>query len=513
MHRRALVAIATIALVAVCGSARADERAALEQLRNTTLSLIQLLVEQGVIGKDKADALLREAERRATAAASAPAGHGKPAPARVRVPYVPEVVKNEIREQLKQEVLAQARAEGWAEPNAYPSWLDRIAFEGDLRVRAQVDGFQADNAPPAFFQVQGQTGVTNTLEDRHRLNLRARLGASLRVGDIVTGGMRLTTGSSSSPVSTSATLGNTFSKHTVALDRAWVRLQPLDWLRLEGGRMSNPFFGTDLVWHNDLGFDGVSATVAPFTRKDLAFRPFVTAGLFPIQEVELSSRDKWLEGGQIGAEHAFGPRTRLKFGVGYYRYRNIAGVPNSPAAPNLFDFTAPQFRQKGNTVFNIDADGNPGTNLWALAADYRLVNLTAVLDLAQWDPVHVLIAADVVKNVGFDRDAIRARTGLDLEPQTRGHQVRLTVGHPQVRELHEWQVFAGYRHLQRDAVLDAFTDGDFHLGGTNHKGWMLGFSYGIGRNAALSMRWMSSTQITGAPLAIDVLQVDLGARF
>lgn len=495
--------------VTAAGSVKANERESLEQLRATTLGLIETLVEQGVLSREKAAAIVRDAE--AKAQASAKTQDDKPAT--VRVPYVPQIVRNEIREQLKQEIIAQARTERWAEPNAVPGWLDRIQLDADLRVRLQSERFQSDNAPSAFFQVQGQTGVTNTLEDRHRLNVRARLGFTLQTPDDISGGLRLTTGTTSSPVSTSSTLGNTFGKHSVALDRAWLRIQPFDWARLQGGRMPNPFFSTDLVFHNDLGFDGAALSFAPFQRPELAFKPYLTAGVFPIQEVELSSRDKWLHALQVGAEYAINSRTQLKFGMAYYRYRDVAGQPNSPAAPNLLDFTAPQFRQKGNTVFNIDADNNAATNLFALAANFRLINATATLDFAQWDPVHVIVSADAVKNIGFDREEILRRTRLDVEPRTRGHQLRFNIGHPRITEKHDWQVFAGYRYLQSDAVLDAFTDADFHLGGTNHKGYTIGASYGIGRNTSLNLRWMSSKEIAGAPLSIDVLQLDLSARF
>ena len=110
----------------------------------TTLNLIKPLVQEGVVSQEKADALVRAAERGAirpaevkpapekTAAASATAMQAEPAtvarpetkPATdskvVRLPYVPEVVKNEIRDQVKEEVIAQAKAEHWAEPNAMP---------------------------------------------------------------------------------------------------------------------------------------------------------------------------------------------------------------------------------------------------------------------------------------------------------------------------------------------------------------------------------------------------------
>ncbi len=62
-------------------------------------------------------------------------------------------------------------------------------------------------------------------------------------------------------------------------------------------------------------------------------------------------------------------------------------------------------------------------------------------------------------------------------------------------------------------MLDAFTDSDFHLGGTNAKGFMIGGQYAIYKNTWLAARWMSADEITGLPLAIDVFQLDLNAKF
>jgi hypothetical protein len=77
----------------------------------------------------------------------------------------------------------------------------------------------------------------------------------------------------------------------------------------------------------------------------------------------------------------------------------------------------------------------------------------------------------------------------------------------------DWQLSLAYRHLEADAVLDAFTDGDFHLGGTNNKGYILGAQYGLGKNSWLSARWLSSNEITGLPLAVNVFQLYLNAKF
>jgi hypothetical protein len=62
-------------------------------------------------------------------------------------------------------------------------------------------------------------------------------------------------------------------------------------------------------------------------------------------------------------------------------------------------------------------------------------------------------------------------------------------------------------------VLDAFTDSDFHLGGTNAKGWVVGGNYGLMKNTWLTGRWLSSDVITGPKYGIDTLQVDINTRF
>jgi hypothetical protein len=65
----------------------------------------------------------------------------------------------------------------------------------------------------------------------------------------------------------------------------------------------------------------------------------------------------------------------------------------------------------------------------------------------------------------------------------------------------------------RDAVLDAFTDSDFHLGGTNAKGWFIGGNYGLMKNVWLTGRWLTADVITGPPYGVDVLQVDINTQF
>jgi len=77
----------------------------------------------------------------------------------------------------------------------------------------------------------------------------------------------------------------------------------------------------------------------------------------------------------------------------------------------------------------------------------------------------------------------------------------------------QWRIAALYRHVERDAVVDAFTDSDFHQGGTDAEGWGIEALYGIARNTWLRARYMTANEIEGPPLGIDLLQVDLNAKF
>lgn len=509
-----------LSLVLVNSATFADDKENLEKLRITTQGLIQILVEQGAITQEKAQTLIREIESSKVDAQAAPqeslpeSGSDKTS---VRVPYVPEIIKQEITNQIRQDVLAQAKRESWGRPDSVPEWAHKIRWEGDFRFRYHSDQFQDDNTPftPNFLEINRVGDVTksanpflNATEDRERLRLRARLSMLAEVTQGISAAFRLTTGGSSDPVSTNQTLGNSGNRFNFSLDQAYVKFDPYSWLTVIAGKTPNPWFATDLVWDEDLNFDGVAVQLKPRLGNDLVW--FSTLGAFPLQEVELSKDDKWLYGAQTGVDwHR--SEFRARFGVAYYDYQNITGQRNTLNS-HLLDFTAPQFMQKGNTVFNISQDAAK-PDLYALAAEYKELAATAHVDIYVFAPVYVMLTADYVKNIGFDKDGVQQRTGLVVDDQDQAYLGRVAIGMPKIKHRHDWQVFAGYKHLESDAVVDAFADSDFHLGGTNAKGWIMGGSYGVATDAWLSLRWLSADEITGPPLAIDVLQLDLNVRF
>ncbi|HXZ24879.1 MAG TPA: putative porin [Nitrospiria bacterium] len=529
-------------LAFAAASARADETQNLTELRQSLVNLVETLVQEGVLTREKADTILRKALAK-PGTGTAPAAVGAPAapegaplkPGEVRVPYVPEVVKEQIREQVRADVMVQAKQEHWGVPGALPEWLDRISWYGDVRLRWQKDSFAKSNAPFTYFNFQNinnkrtinlqpQDLFLNTTEDRERLRLRVRLGMTAKVNDETTATARIATGSLTNPVSTTQTLGNYLDPYQVVLDQGYLKYQSSSSaLTLWGGRMPNPWFSTDLVWADDLNFDGLAASVRPLqfseaTDAERVFDPFITVGMFPIQEVELSKNDKWLYAAQLGFDWALQNESRFKFGLAYYDYQHIVGQPQPVLDSHSLDYTAPQFLQKGNTLYRINNDTDPNAALYGLASDFREVNATASLDLATFDPTHLILTADYVNNVGYDQAAILQRTnGLSptnpIEPRTKGYQLKFTAGWPETDRPGRWQVFTAYKYLGRDAVLDAFTDPDFHLGGTDTRGWILGGSYGLQDNIWLRLRYLSADPIDGPPFGVDVLQLDLNAKF
>lgn len=513
-----------VLLVSAAFSAWAQEagtdRQELEALRQTTMKLIELMVQSGVITQEKAEELLREGRRNA-AKSAAPEPGAKDKEKVVRVPYVPQFVRDNMKEEIRQEVIAQARQERWGEPGALPEWISRMKFEGEVKFRTQSNHLPGANAPVGtYVDVQGTNSsgalaLLNTQGDSQLARAQFRFGIEAPVDTWVTAGARITTGNLNSPVSEWQTLGSTFGRSTIGLDRAYIKLDPAQWATLWLGKFSSPWFSTDLVWYEDLSFEGVVASL----HYDIGTgtTPFFTAGVLPMQGFDCTSLQilscgqyKRLYAAQVGAEQKFSRDSRFKVAAALYNFDNVQGQTNDPAFPTDKTFV-PGFVQKGNSMFNVNPLGSPP--LFGLASNFRELNLTAQVDLANFDPIRIIFGADFVKNIGFDRAEILQRTGLDLEPRTKGYQAKLSVGRPVITKAGQWQTWIGYKYVERDAVLDAFNDADFHLGGTDAKGWFIGGTLGIAKNTTLRLRYLTANEIDNPPLAIDVFQMDLTAKF
>jgi hypothetical protein len=233
----------------------------------------------------------------------------------------------------------------------------------------------------------------------------------------------------------------------------------------------------------------------------------------------------------------------------FYQFQYDRGLLSEPCA--LYtgvtecstDFTRPAFMQKGNTLFLIrNILPPPGSTDYAvpqyagLSFDYDVLDLSTSFDLKLAKDRHLLLVGAYARNLAFDRgDACRynelglpvnnnigsnpcpapeaGQPGSKLATGPNAYMAKVVYGHLNPYRWGQWNVVGGYKRLEADAVLDGFTDSDFHLGGTNAKGYFLNASVGVFNGANLEFRWFSANEVSGPPLSIDVGQIDLNVRF
>ncbi len=569
---------------------------------SVTINLIRMMVERGLLPPHDADALIKQAEADAEiartdadtarsaaqeAAASAQAAKAwlnqagaipEPLPAAddaVRVTYIPETVKQQMREEIKQDVMDHARRDHWAAPNAVPEWTTRIRLFGDFRGRYENLGFPRGNdntgAFPNFnaintgapFDVSGTvfSPQLDVNRDRNRFRIRARLGAEADLGFGFSVGFRLGTGESDSPVTENQSLGlanqgqgGNFSKYAIWLDRAFLKYEagglPEKDFTLTIGRFDNPFFATSILWANDLGFDG--AVLHGHYQVVEGLTPFLTAGAFPVFNTDLNfasnnpskfrSTDKYLYGSQGGFDWKPSKDFNFKAAVAYYHFQGVEGrlsdpfVPLTAADQGNTDDTRPSFAQNGNTyrpIRNIipTVANNFGTTqqyqYYGLASSFHELALTGRLDYNRWEPVQISLFGEYVKNVGFSRNAIGAVAVNNLGPVSAVGSpgrfaggdtawiVNLTVGRQKLDHFGAWNLGINYRHVESDSLIDGFADADFGapLTGTNLKGYTLFGNFALTPRVSLGARWLSANAIDGPSYRNDIFQFDVNSSF
>lgn len=573
---------------------------------NVTVNLIKQLVEAGVLPKEKAEGLLKQAEVEAAearaqwaaerdAAVQAAVAHTlaavqanpaivnggaeplPPAEGSSRVTYIPEVVREQLREEIKRDLRVAAKTEKWGSGPKLPDWAERFKFFADFRLRGESINFGANNdntgAFPNFnainagapFDTSGTvfSPQLNVDQDRERFRLRARFGLESQLGEGFTAGLRLATGNTNTPTSTNQDLGaagglqgggqgGNFSKYSIWLDRGYLKWEtgptPDRNLGISIGRFDNPFFSTEIIYDEDLGFDG-AALQARYRLGDRV-TPWLVAGAFPVfntdlnfasnQPAKFASNDKWLYGAQLGADVKISEKVSLKVAAAYYDFDSIEGQLSDPFVPlseqdaGNTDGTRPAFAQKGNTyrpLRNIipTAENNFGTTkqyqYYGLATPFKNVVLTGKLDIHNWEPFQISLYGEYVKNLEFDRNAIDAIAVNNRGPQGgigglgkfEGGDTAWILGAKFGRLAYEkrgdWAFGVNYRYVESDAVVDGFNDSDFGLGGTNLQGFSVWAGMALSPNVNFGLRWTSSDEIAGPPLSTDIFQLDFNAKF
>jgi hypothetical protein len=562
------------------------------------VNLLKRLVKRGVLSQQdaddltqaaQADAATARAQAQADAAAASQAVVNQvtekaaemtpppPSDDEVRVPYVPEIVKDQMRDEIKQDVMAQARAENWAAPRAIPDWVTRWRFSGDVRTRYEGDffpntnddtgafpNFNAINTGAPFDTAGTEFSPQNDVnQDRERFRIRARIGADVDLRDGFSMGIRLASGQDDSPVTENQTLGlanngqgGNFSKYSVWLDRAFLKYEyqvdgdPDKDFSVTVGRMDNPFFATTLIWARDLGFDGLTLQGRYKVAKGVT--PFLTLGGYPVfntdfnfasnQPAKYESEDKYLFAAQLGTDWIITKDVNAKLAGALYYFDNVEGhlsdpfTPLSSADQGNTDDSRPAFAQNGNTYFPIrnivpTAQNDFGTidqfQYYGLATPFHELDFTGQVNYDHFLPIRVSIIGEVLDNLAWDYGKINAiavnNRGSNTSSGGLGNYqggnvawiLTLKVGDVALEKFGDWSFDIGYRYVESDSTVDGFNDSDFGapLTGTNLKGYTVGGNMALGSNVWIGLHLMSADSIAGPPYKSDIVQFDINGKF
>jgi hypothetical protein len=171
------------------------------------------------------------------------------------------------------------------------------------------------------------------------------------------------------------------------------------------------------------------------------------------------------------------------------------------------------------------------TQFFGLATPFHEFAFTSQLDYSAFDPFHMWLTGEFVKNLAFDRNAILNNGSPNLpgpvnnlndpsDPNSfaggdTGWLVKLNLGKVSLEHLWDWNVNLSYRYVESDATVDGFTDSDFggSLAGTNLKGYVLGGNLALSPRVWAGLRWMSADAVAGPTYKNDLIQLDLNAKF
>ena len=347
------------------------------------------------------------------------------------------------------------------------SWLKKFKPLGDFRLRHD-----------SLFR-KGSNPSASQRFDRSRQRIRFRIGGEFFFTPNLKVGFRLASGDSS-PTSTNQTLDNSFSSKNINLDKAYV-----DWLiprgnsslRLKGGKFGVPFMKTQQVWDSDVTVEGFAERLAHKfgnTQLELILGQFVVEEFSP-SATDGATDDIHLLAYQGIVSQKLGDRSKARVAVTLYDYNDLRGNITTSGAT-------------GNT---LDGNGRFQTN-------YDILNILAEIGTDAVMGIPVKFFGGYVQNISKDADNL----------ENKGWEAGVKIG-KKVKKFGDWQIKYFFRNTERDAVLSALDDSDFHEGSTNSKGSNAGLNIGLYKGIQLALTYFNSESITGPKTDLELFQVDL----
>lgn len=322
---------------------------------------------------------------------------------------------------------AAGRAE--AQTTAPTPWYQRIQLSGDFRTR--YEGFYQDTRPT-----------------RNRARMRARLTLDTKVNEDTRFTLRVASGDTGTPVSTNQTFSNYFLPKPISLDRAYLTYAPVaaSWLTLGAGKFPAPQAATQLVFDEDLNFEGGWEQVSWKAGE----RVDVTLGSLQTVVNEISgAADSYMLAGYGEVEVSFG-RHSLKLSAADYGWAHANAMAVASSGGPLESILT-------NAVVRA-----PGGNVTGFASRFNVVDAIAEATFATGRADYPLrVLADFAHNT---RAASARDSGLWIEAE-----------YGRARRSRSWSTGYTYGSIEQDATPSAYVFSD--MPGTNIRLHMLELSY------------------------------------
>ena len=237
-----------------------------------------------------------------------------------------------------------------------PEWVTAMKFNGDLRLRYDT----------TF------GGGTTTFRTNDRYRYRLRFGFNANLMDDMEVGFRLASGDSGAdPISTNQSLGGNANKKDIGIDMAfakWNAINSADWsLSLTGGKMENPFKFSDAVFDGDYTPEGLAEEIGflitPDQKATLALGQFIIAdndageGYPALFVAQLRWDAKWTE------------KWNTAMAVGGYHFMNRDNLGAASAATAPVATTTVRNIQAGNAEVAVSSTTIPTQQMMPFIAN------------------------------------------------------------------------------------------------------------------------------------------------
>lgn len=356
---------------------------------------------------------------------------------------------------------------------AMPDWVKNIKLKGDFRLRYQ---YQHTN---------------DALNDRHRARIRLRLGVEGKVNDKLNVGVGLATGlsdgSADAARSTNATLENGFSKKPIALDYAYAKYAPYEWLEIIGGKFANPLWRpTDMVWDSDINPEGGSINLKKKMSDQLDL--FLNTGIFVLDESNSAGQndDPMMYVFQPGFNYKATDKVSVKGAFSVNNSSNVKGrILNGTASTN-------------STLGS------------GLKYDFIVLEPAVQVDIKKpFDFLSVPVLGDV-ENLSLIAQYVNNTIPSD---ENNGFALGFKMGDKKVEKFGDWQFKYIYTMLEKDAVLDILPDSDRYFGRTGIRAHEGELTFGLGKNTFLGVDIYRGWSINNSKSAETLVQVDWNMKF